>query len=770
MNHSRCNVFGILQVALVEALNENLKQPHERIQRAAVTALREALFNFSYFQAPTSSPSSSGSSETSSCGPSDRILKLTVSLYVEGLIKGENVAITRGYAWALGTLPMYLLSGGTIDQGKDRVDKVLDVLDNASRENALVTGDPDAETRRNATEALSELGPKLLLWSTNAAVISARVRRVADLLLRGCQDYGVDKRGDIGSWIRCASMRGLERLCLACFRDPRIGDEYGLWPIDPSNALFTRFLTTKESNKVGDVTIYYSKTELECGWFVETCKGIGVVQELLYDSSVAVVLYPEENTSITREGIIDDVAESEVNNEVIKKGNTEKTLVENLIPIQPPFKISKEPLMIPDFELRKDIGVTINNLSKKDIKSHDISSDVICFDENLVVNIIGAFLKQLSEKLDAVRSVAGEGLYRLVTCTDPRIPCLAARFRLEKLVTIDSTATSNKSVINWSSPSDVFPRLLTLLNPRSSDRNWNSFDDYFYDVVSGIVISVGGLSESVVEESSKALLEWCRKMIASGDVRCLGNLAMALLRVLEKYSRVDRVIIPTFKTIELLLRNSVFDIFMNVTDERKLSDSDSNDSQRNDTTNGTSKYEEMFPNQILKYIKIETYHCSEMTKLRGSIDLLILLVGSSDVVRKNALSVLVKLVGHKYPRIRRYAAEQLYLFLLADPMAVQGEEEKSYDATGSNSLCGLLPSVAALNQCLELLVETSWDGEKADALKALKILKQLLDIKATASENTSTKKNASSVTSPDELESYESLVRDAGELETFNIL
>lgn len=36
-----------------------------------------------------------------------------------------------------------------------------------------------------------------------------QVRRVFDVLLRCTEDYATDKRGDVGSWVRQAALRGL---------------------------------------------------------------------------------------------------------------------------------------------------------------------------------------------------------------------------------------------------------------------------------------------------------------------------------------------------------------------------------------------------------------------------------------------------------------------------------------------------------------------------------------------------------------------------------
>lgn len=68
--------------------------------------------------------------------------------------------------------------------------------------------------------------------------------------------------------------------------------------------------------------------------------------------------------------------------------------------------------------------------------------------------------------------------------------------------------------------------------------------------MSGLVISIGGLQESLREASLSALLDYLQSTITEDhdDSRVL-SLSMDILWVLQKYRRCDRVIIPTLKVI-----------------------------------------------------------------------------------------------------------------------------------------------------------------------------------------------------------------------------
>lgn len=95
-------------------------------------------------------------------------------------------------------------------------------------------------------------------------------------------------------------------------------------------------------------------------------------------------------------------------------------------------------------------------------------------------------------------------------------------------------------------PAYSYPRFVQLLQ----------FGCYSRDVLSGLVISIGGLQDYLKRASLSALLDYLqglesedctsrssREYMLSGDI----------LWVLQQYKKCDRVIIPTFKVISFLL-------------------------------------------------------------------------------------------------------------------------------------------------------------------------------------------------------------------------
>ena len=162
---------------------------------------------------------------------------------------------------------------------------------------------------------------------------------------------------------------------------------------------------------------------------------------------------------------------------------------------------SSEETIAPSFEKRLDFLV-------KDVsaKVQDSYSQKKCemygsafFDEQLCLSILSALLKQLGEKLDAVRCKAGECLERLLTNDSPRLPFVPYRHVLFQALGLDERGK------NWADPMLTFPLLMNAVN----------IDDFTEPILSGVVISVGGLTESVAKSSSASLFEWIRGLRAA---------------------------------------------------------------------------------------------------------------------------------------------------------------------------------------------------------------------------------------------------------------
>eukprot|EP00605_Chrysophyceae_sp_TOSAG23-4_P001221 GSChrysophyteH1.ASY1.ANO1.1331.1 assembled CDS len=578
------------RVTLVEFLNENLRHPQEYIQEGAADALREILF--SYF--------SSGIED-----PSERLQKLTVQLYMNGLNTEENVAATRGYALALGVLPARLLC-----QPRGRFVQVLECLAASAQEDRKIAGDTDAETRRYCVYSLVEAVEKVAL-SEHFTIDALNI--VQKCLVRSSKDYTIDKRGDTGSWSRIAAIKGMERLIYACQRHLA----------GPSADATTELFMTS-----------WGPARLAAEAYEARDTG-----------SVALATSP--------------------------------------------------PLV-------------------QRCADHDW---YLSFLEANAREFVGIVLSQLAEKLDAVREVAGKSLQEVLSEQNhAAVESIQDRELLVSAISSQVYSTEKLSSINvqWAHPAHVFPILLRIMQSKA----------YFHQLLSGFVIAIGGLSETVVKASSHALLEFCKNNVSrvpsqvSEQHSYCTLLCDSLIRLFKEYTKDDRVVIPLLKTLDLLLKNRVF---------TKL-----------------RPHSSPFLMELLLLIQAES-SCNNVVKIILCAEVTQKMLLFEDPVRSKALKCLIVMLGHRYPRVRKHTAEILYLQFLSDRHAVGPSVEE----------CQLL-----IDQ--RLLVTTQWDGKTDEARAKRKELCELLHLKMTVKATDNTKKAPVEAKPKDELDSYASLVATAG--------
>ena len=116
--------------------------------------------------------------------------------------------------------------------------------------------------------------------------------------------------------------------------------------------------------------------------------------------------------------------------------------------------------------------------------------------------MVGGLLKQLGEKLDAVRSEAGRCLVQLLTQTEPMISRLPEKERLLHCLEIKGSSDGSEAdKRNWADAALTFPLVINGLD----------IERYFSYVLSGLVISVGCQTQSVAKEAGASLIVWTKR-------------------------------------------------------------------------------------------------------------------------------------------------------------------------------------------------------------------------------------------------------------------
>ncbi|CAK9154490.1 unnamed protein product [Ilex paraguariensis] len=153
----------------------------------------------------------------------------------------------------------------------------------------------------------------------------------------------------------------------------------------------------------------------------------------------------------------------------------------------------------------------------------------------------------------------------------------------------------------------------------------------------------------------------------------------------------------------------------------------------------------IFCSGVLDSLVIELKGSKDFCKLYSGIAILGYISSISDPINIQAFSHLVTFLGHRYPKIRKASAEQVYLVLLENEHLVA--EDK-------------------LEKALEIISETCWEGDVEEAKHHRLQLCDLADLETRQPQKTSygvsNDNGEQRRKTTDENASYASLVGSAG--------
>ncbi|KAL4562818.1 hypothetical protein LXL04_026849 [Taraxacum kok-saghyz] len=326
------------------------------------------------------------------------------------------------------------------------------------------------------------------------------------------------------------------------------------------------------------------------------------------------------------------------------------------------------------------------------------------FDGDVATKLFGGIVKQALEKMDRLREVAAKVLQRILYNDVAFVPNIPYREKLEKLVPKDGD-------LKWGVPSCSFPRFVKLLQ----------FGCYSKYVASGLVISMGGLEDSLKKVALGSLLDYLQAIKVKNESEPNAkelSLSNDILWVLQKYKRRDRVIIPTLKTIEILFSKR---IFLHMESQTAV-----------------------FCVGVLESLATELKGTKDFSKLYAGIAILGYIASISDPINTQAFTHLLSFLTHRYPKIRKACAEQVYLVLIQNGELVT--EEK-------------------LETAMEIVSECCWEGDVEEAKRQRVKLCGIANIEMGKVVAHSSRGKSTSEPKPktnDENESYSSLVGSAG--------
>ncbi|GIY26319.1 tubulin-specific chaperone D [Caerostris darwini] len=282
-----------------------------------------------------------------------------------------------------------------------------------------------------------------------------------------------------------------------------------------------------------------------------------------------------------------------------------------------------------------------------------LSKEPQMLSEDIICKIFQVILQQCTEKIDRTRAVAGN-VFENLLMNNPKVPHIPYHTELIEIFNSDVC-----DEINWASPGDTFQHFVKCLN----------FPCYRNSLLLGFIVSVGGLTESLVKYSSSAFVSYL--LSNQSNMELMKAIANDLLSILKENYQNDRIVIPLFKMMNYLLLSDI--IFL------------------------TGNEQSDFYDQLINLMWMCSYKSRDPQKIIAAVDLFCNLLQVSKQCEIQSLNRLVIFLCHRFPRIRKVTANKLY------------EAFITYDTLEDG----------VLDEVTELLCETDWN-QSLDVLRPIR--------------------------------------------------
>lgn len=275
---------------------------------------------------------------------------------------------------------------------------------------------------------------------------------------------------------------------------------------------------------------------------------------------------------------------------------------------------------------RGDVGSMVRLAGVRGLHAltcHITEADGSLLSEQVVKKLMCAMLQQACEKVHKVRDATRDVLFGILY-NYPKVPHIPHHDELLKIFTPAGIMPNDKS---------FFKMLGKVLH----------YDIYLYNVLLGLIVSVGDLTQSLADASGNALSSYLEEIHA--DEVLLEKFTDALVKVFENHVKVKRVSVPLLKTLQLILQK---DFLSPITDF--MQDADKKDGNL-----------AKFPEKLVSLVKQEIARTKDAQKILFSIEVFCgVLQFPSESLRRQAVSKLLVMLCHPFPKVRRSTATQLY--------------------------------------------------------------------------------------------------------------
>ncbi|XP_056642378.1 tubulin-specific chaperone D [Diorhabda sublineata] len=248
----------------------------------------------------------------------------------------------------------------------------------------------------------------------------------------------------------------------------------------------------------------------------------------------------------------------------------------------------------------------------------------------LMGRVLGGIAQQAVEKIDRTRALAAKVFYSFIF-NDPPVPNLPHREELTKIF-----VKTDCDELNWNSSSVTFPKFVQLIQ----------FPGFVHHVMVGLICSIGGLTETLVKDSSSSFFAYLKEEYRTKGPEPIRRICDVILKIFVDYQKIDRITVPLFRFLDKLFDSGCIEC-VTVTENSE------------------------FVRDILKLIQQEISGCKDIYKLIDGIHVLCQFIQMKGAVCDIALVQLSILLCHRQPYIRRTTSSKFYEALL-----VYGEDTK----------------------------------------------------------------------------------------------
>jgi hypothetical protein len=371
-----------------------------------------------------------------------------------------------------------------------------------------------------------------------------------------------------------------------------------------------------------------------------------------------------------------------------------------------------------------------------------------CLDAKKSATIVSALLKQAAEKIDRTRAAAAAALAAVLHGRSSAILPLAPLALVPARDALLAAAPADEATAAaWAVPASAFGALFPLVVAGDT----SPLAVYRAPLIEGAIVSAGGVGDSLGKAAGGALVA-----VLKGDDALQSAVADELVGVLRRRAGVDRVTIPLLRVLDLLFSAGALAAVAPAYPASPAPvASELADGLRSELKGSRDVAKLCLGVQALCHLAAlgpgPAAPGTMMAAAAAESD------STPESARVSAMQGVLALMVNRYPRVRRVAAEQMYVLLLG--LSDDEDNAESTAGAGNDALEG---TGADTHAAIDLLSETKWDAELTVVKPERNKLYALLGLKPPASASTLAKGPGARVKLVDENESYAALVGSAG--------